>query len=135
MKTFNQLSIDSDSQLVKLTRKAGELHHLEKIFYSVIDAELIPHCHLAKLSKDTLTVTVSNAAWGTRLRYQAPEIIKCLNVHPEFSTIQKIRYLIKLNSETETPKKTHKNKISAENEAIWQELIKSLVGAKAPRTK
>lgn len=78
----------------KVTKKIASLQQLNHIFKNAINNDLTSHCTIAKQTKDSLIIIADNASWATNLRYAIPDIIKTLQIYPEFRNLQKIRYKI-----------------------------------------
>ena len=51
---------------------------LEQLLASVVDAELAAHFQVAALRENRLILVSPTAAWATRLRMQAPQVIGAL---------------------------------------------------------
>jgi len=117
--------IDNNTTLKTLIDHNAEIKKLNKIFISFLDPNLANHCRLAKIKeeKDKLEaiVSVDNATWATRLKYEIPDIIKNLNTQKEFKHLNKIKYLI-VEQETKYEIHIQKQSLSQENEKRWQEI-------------
>jgi hypothetical protein len=131
MKTIGEILRKNNSALTKLIKKTQGTQSLAFAFQNMLDSNLAKNCSFANLNleKSMITVTVTNAAWATRLRYAIPDMIKTLRTQPEFKTVTTIRYLINQPTHASKPKKRQK-KLSNENEILWQE---SLIRLKQPR--
>lgn len=125
MKTVTAILEKSTSPLAKLITKTKASQSLELVFRTILDPALILHCRFANYQDSTLTVTVPNPSWATRLRYAIPDIIKNLQVQPEFKTIRTIRYTI--SSQKQLPKtKNKKITLTGNNELLWKNTLAEL---------
>lgn len=138
MKTITEIFKKSNSPLAKLIGKTRSSQDLEVVFHTVIDENLAKHCKLANYEDSKLTVTVTNTSWATRLRYAIPDIIKNLQVQPEFKAITSLRYTIN-SPQAQAPKLKSKNlRLSHENELLWKKTIadlKKIVKARKKRAE
>ncbi len=126
MKTIADILKKNNSELAKLLNKAKSSQDLAVVFHTALDNNLAKHCHFANYKNSELTVTVTNAAAATRLRFAIPDIIKQLRVQPEFKNITSVRYTtIAPNTPTTKPKSTRK-KLSDNIELLWQKTIAEL---------
>lgn len=69
---------DHNSHLGQLLRRASLLMQLDQLLASLFDAELAAHFQVAALRKNRLILVSPTAAWATRLRMQAPQVIGAL---------------------------------------------------------
>jgi hypothetical protein len=124
MKTIGDI-LEKNSSLKKLVKKTQTTKNLAAIFYSMLDSDFAKNCHFANFRDSVLTITVTNAAWATKLRYAIPDIIKNLCTQLEFKKLVTIRYVI---NQQKYPIKTKKiqTKLSHGNELLWQETLDSL---------
>jgi hypothetical protein len=125
MKTIGEILGKNNSTLTKLIRKTQTSRDLAFIFQNALEANLAKHCRFASLEGHVITVTATNAAWATRLRYAIPDMIKILRTQPEFKMVTNIRYFVSPPTHTATSKKKQK-KLSADNEILWQETLDRL---------
>jgi hypothetical protein len=63
------------AQLVSRARESGELDARVR---ALLPDELAAHVTGAVLHEDTVVVLVDSAAWASRLRFEAPELVKRL---------------------------------------------------------
>ncbi|EKE00563.1 MAG: hypothetical protein ACD_21C00328G0011 [uncultured bacterium] len=129
MKTIGEILEKDLSVFTKLMKKSQVTQDLAFVFQNVIDADLAKHCHFANLEGSVVTVTVTNAAWATRLRYAIPDLIKTLRTQPEFKTVASIRYLVNRQLNESKPKKKQ-TRLSSSNEILWQETLAKLKSRK-----
>ena len=125
MKTIGEILTKNASVLTNLIRKSKNVQNLASVFHSMLDASLAKHCKLATLEGSKLNVTVTNAAWATRLRYAIPDIIKILRTQPEFKEISTIHYFVNQPTQAFIRKKKQ-IKLSRNNKILWQETMASL---------
>lgn len=111
-----------------LCTKAHALTALGRLFASTLDAKLAPHCHLAQIDGEELWVVVDNSSWGARLRYAAPDILKDLQLQPEFKNIKKISYRVSSQAgETDSAEhKPSKHVLPPAVENVWRDALARL---------
>ena len=63
------------SQLVRRAREAGELDARVR---ALLPDELASHVTGAALNEDTVVILTDSAAWASRIRFHAPELVKRL---------------------------------------------------------
>ena len=126
MKTITDILHKRDSFLTKLINKTKNSKNLEVIFRTAVEQNLAKHCHFANYKTSELSVTVTNTAWATRLRYAIPDIIKQLRIQPEFKEITKIRYIVASTLTSPTKPKKEKNKLSRDNEELLRKTMLDL---------
>ena len=81
-----------DTRLKKVVAKARALEQLDHIFqWTLLDDSMKGHCRVGQLKGDWLTLIVDSTGWATRVHYLKPELLKSLQVHPEFAAVKKIR--------------------------------------------
>jgi hypothetical protein len=124
MKTIGEI-LEKNTALEKLVRKTHTSKNLAFIFRSMLDAGFAKHCHFAHLKDSVLTITVTNAAWATRLRYAIPDMVKNLSTQPEFKQVTTIRYSVTQQNGT-VKIKEKQTKLSRTNEILWQETMTDL---------
>lgn len=125
MKTINNILKKDDSNLKKLIKKALSSENLSHVFKTSVDQNLAKYCQFANYKKSTLTLIVTNSSWATKLRFAIPDIIKTLQVNPEFNDISKIKYVIAPN-ELKTARKSKTIKLTGENEKLWKKTVNEL---------
>ncbi|MDR1057115.1 MAG: DciA family protein [Coxiellaceae bacterium] len=127
MKTIAEIIKTSNSPFAKLINRTKESQNLEFIFHATLDATFNKYCHFANYKNSTLTVTIGNISIATRFRYAIPDIIKNLQIQPEFKNLTKIRYTIAPTLKTDVAKSKNKHlKISHYNEILWQQTLANL---------
>ena len=126
MKTLEQILAKSEHNvLFDVIAKTQELQHLHNLFCRFLSPDLAVHCHLAKREESKLHVVVDSAVWGARLRYAIPDILKSLQLQPEFKGVDKIQYHIDVESIAPTSKFS-KNRLSDVNEQLWRQVMSDL---------
>lgn len=127
MKTINEIIKKDNSTLAKLISKSQESHGLKIIFASAVDKDLIKYCDFATYKNSVLTVTVSNQAFATKVRYAIPDIIKNLKIYPEFKDLTKIRYVVEKTPIINNIKSKQKPaKLSQSIEILWRKTMSEL---------
>jgi hypothetical protein len=126
MKTIANILKNNDSKLAKLINKVAFSKDLERIFRTTLDSSITKHCYFANYKNSELTVTVSSASVATRLRFTIPDIVKQLQVQPEFKDLTNIRYTIAISKDVSAKSKKAKNKLSDSNKILWQKTLLEL---------
>ena len=96
-RSFAEIITDQNSRLGRLIHHAKQLEKMTELFRTVLDTDLTKHCNVTAFDGKNLALIVDSAAWGTRLRYAIPDMIKTLKFQPEFQKIEKINYRVKRN--------------------------------------
>lgn len=58
---------------------------------AVLPPSIAPHCRVADIRGDRLTIHVSDSSWATRLRFALPEVEKALGSLQDFVGVEEIR--------------------------------------------
>lgn len=74
----------------ELLAHARRLHALSALLHRCLTPELAPHARLLRWEEGQLTVQTDSAAWATRLRYLAPQLLRCLQQLPPFAEARRI---------------------------------------------
>ena len=61
-----------------LLERARSLQRLEQAVLRLLPEDLVAHCSVMNLKRETLILGVRSSAWAARLRFAAPELIKQL---------------------------------------------------------
>ena len=77
--------------LERLVHRAAERSSLTSQLQAVVSPMLAPHCRVASIEGDQMTVHVANASWGTRLRMELPAVERALRVLGDFAGVERIR--------------------------------------------
>lgn len=77
-KRVSEVLTDHGSSLGSLLKRVSFLMQLEHLLANSLDPELALHFQLATISENRAVLVAPNAAWATRLRMQAPVMIKAL---------------------------------------------------------
>ena len=89
--------------LQHLVAKAQQITHANEVLHILLPSELAAHCHVMNFTTDhSLIIEVGNAAWATRIRYLAPELIQTLRQNPTFSQLTEIKCKVRSNNSTHT---------------------------------
>jgi len=67
------------SSLNSLLKRACELEQLENLLHGLVEPDLATRFQVAAVRKNRLVLITPNASWATRLRMQAPRIVRSLN--------------------------------------------------------
>lgn len=72
----------------RLLEQVHRLQSLNALLRACLDTEAAPHIQVADLSADRLVVHADSAAWATRLRYLAPQLLRCLHKTPQLTNVR-----------------------------------------------
>jgi hypothetical protein len=72
----------------KLVTRARLMGGLTDSLRSLLPPTLAPHCRVAALTPDELTLTADGGVWATQLRYMQREIVKHMNAHHGLSVVR-----------------------------------------------
>jgi hypothetical protein len=125
MRTITNIIENQASRLQKILVRVQQNKQLDQILKNALEPALSRHVHFAKITKETLVVTVDGALWATRLIYATPEILKNLHTQEEFKNIKKIRHIATTTNEVVSKIRSPK-KLSPQNEKLWREITKTL---------
>lgn len=87
----------TDKRLQNLLVRTQQLSRLQAILHAYLAPAAQPHCLLANYQDGCLTLTVSDAMWATRLRYQQKKLLGQLSQHAEFNGLQHIQFKVSPN--------------------------------------
>lgn len=123
MQKITDLLNHTDSTLGNLITKVQELHTLNHTIKQILRDDLPPF-QISSFDKGILTITVSNAAEATYLRYQIPQIMSQLRAFPQWAGLSSVKIKIQL------PQAIYKPIVIEPNQPLSQnniEQIKSLI--------
>jgi hypothetical protein len=75
----SEILSDGDSSLGGVLQHASLLLKLQKLLAASIDASLAGHFQVANVRQNRLILVAPSAAWATRLRLEAPHLLRILN--------------------------------------------------------
>ncbi|WED43237.1 DUF721 domain-containing protein [Legionella cardiaca] len=61
-------------QLLEICQNAIELEGLNALVKTYLPAHLVNYCNVGSFLRGSLTLTITNSAWATELRYAIPEL-------------------------------------------------------------
>ncbi len=107
-RSLDKVFDEAHDDLAILVTRTRQLRRWTGIFRSHIDADLAPHCYLGNMDESSLTVYVDSAAWATRLRFQAPQLLPLLRqTNPIFSKLVSIQVKILTPGSQEPSQPSH----------------------------
>lgn len=77
--------------LERLVRRAAARESWTQQLQAVLSANVGPHCRVASIEGDRLTIHVDSASWATRLRLELPAVKPALNALEDFAKVDRIR--------------------------------------------
>lgn len=77
-KSMKQIFNSRNSGLQELLDHALQLNILNEHLSRLLPSQLAPHCTAAGVERGTLLLLTDSPAWATRLRLQAPDLIRAL---------------------------------------------------------
>ena len=101
-RSLNKLIEEAHSDLAILVTRTRQLQRWTGLFRAQLDAELAPHCYVSGIEDTSLLIYVDTAAWATRLRFVAPQLLPILrSTNPVFSDLSNIKVKV-LSQQNET---------------------------------
>jgi hypothetical protein len=88
------LADQENPSLSGILHHCRQLHGLNALLGEILGAELAAHCHLANIRDNTLVLAADSAAWATRCRYLAPQLLQKIRSNRDLSGIDNIRVKI-----------------------------------------
>ncbi len=83
--------LNEHARLGFLVKKAQQLSRLQQLLDDSLPAELRNRAQVMNIQGSSLIIGVTTGVIATRLNYQAPELLKKLQQHSEFSYIRSMR--------------------------------------------
>ncbi len=114
-KTFVDLQHHAPIKLSQILVKINFLKRIQTSFEALVDSSLAQHCMIANFENNVLIVLTDSATWSTKIRFEAPELIKQLQSTPECATLKKIKCLVRPKEIKKQEKPQEKLKINAQN--------------------
>lgn len=101
-----------------LLYRAQYIAKIQQQFFFLLPADLQPHVQVANAENHRLVLQVTNASWGTLLRYEIPALLEACEDTPALQHIQLIEFFIKPSDNTPLhPKATRRLKPISKNNA------------------
>lgn len=118
-RSLNKLFEEAHDNLAILVTRTRLLRRLTLELRRHLDTELAPHCYVSQIEDTQLVVFVDSAAWATRLRFQAAQLLPVLRTaNPAFSQVARIRVSIVSHTRTrEVPTNRPDGPVMSENNA------------------
>jgi hypothetical protein len=97
--------MDKPSSLTELLKRAnfpaegvlqrGQfLHRLDRLLGKLLDDDSKLHCQVGNIRDGVLIIYSDSTAWASRLRYQAPTLLKQLQQRKGLESLQKIEFRV-----------------------------------------
>ena len=83
------------TSLQQIVQKTKQLHDLNRKILNHLDKDVKAHCRVANLDSGVLTLSTDSAAWSTRIRYSAPELLKALRNEEKMYGLCSIKCVVK----------------------------------------
>ena len=93
-KSIASLLSARNGALGKTLKHSRHLLQLEHGIKALLPTEIAPHCRLANVQDDVLTLAVTSNVWASRLRYQLPQLLRQLKRHRRFHHLKEIRLVV-----------------------------------------
>jgi len=74
----------------QLFAQARHLKQLSADVCSCVEPDMVAHTTVAAEHDHSLVLLADSAAWATRLRYQTPQLLRCLTQFPHLKHLQRI---------------------------------------------
>ena len=81
----------STAGLRPLIQRCEQLRSLQRLLHQCLDLNLMAHCQLVNLQGHRLVLAVPSPAWASRLRYQIPSLLACLQKQPGMQQLSEIQ--------------------------------------------
>jgi hypothetical protein len=101
----------------RLIERIQYLKSLNGQLHICLDPETSSHAQVADLNAERLLVHVDSSAWATRLRYQLPQLLRCLHRHPSLAQLRRIEVRVAPQAQPVSPPPQAAS-LSAANAAI-----------------
>ena len=98
------LSTTQASGLRQLMQRCEQLRALQRQLHQCLDLNLMGHCRLVNLQGQSLILAVPSPAWATRMRYQLPTLLSCLQAQQGMRHIKEIQIRVHPANDHETPR-------------------------------
>jgi len=83
--------LQQDSKVLgTLLNKLNQLAQMNQLLAQNLEPKLVPHCQVANLENNCLTVITNNAIWATQFRFQIPSLLDKLRMAPELTQLKSI---------------------------------------------
>lgn len=132
---------NSDFPAEGVLQRGQYLHRLNRLLASLLDDDSKVHCQVGNVRDGILIVYVDSTAWASRLRYQAPALLKQLQQRKGLATLQQIDFKVLPRQEKESRKIAAKMSseasscLSACAEAVSDDKLRSALQQLASRHK
>lgn len=94
-RSLHKLFEEAQDNLAILITRTRQLRRLTRELRRLLEPELAPHCYVSQIEDNQLVVYVDSAAWATRLRFQAAQLLPTLRAaNPAFRQLTQIRVSI-----------------------------------------
>ena len=77
--------------LERLVRRAAARESWTQQLRALLSPTVAPHCRVASIENDRMTIHVDSASWATRLRLELPGVKPALNALEDFAKVDRIR--------------------------------------------
>ena len=77
--------------LERLVRRASARESWTQQLQALLSPNVAPHCRVASIDGNRMTIHVDSASWATRLRLELPGVKPALNALEDFAKVDKIR--------------------------------------------
>lgn len=101
----------------RLLEHARQLQSIDTHLSACLGAEAAAHAQVANRSNGQLVIHADSAAWATRLRYLAPQLLRCLRKTPSLADLQGINIKVSPLAQPASPV-TRPAILSADNAAL-----------------
>ena len=101
VRSLKQL-LDNDT-VAALVAHVQRLQAINVLLPTCLPGELAAHVRTAGWREDRLVLQADSAAWVTRLRFLAPQLLRCLQQHPPLATVQHLELRVAPQKKTALP--------------------------------
>jgi len=83
------------SSLQHIVQKSQQLQVLNEKILNYLDEDVKTHCRVANMDNGVLTLATDSAAWSTRIRYIAPDLLSTLRKEEKMYSLCSIKCVVK----------------------------------------
>lgn len=125
LQRFNALIGQEGATFQNTLKRAKRLQQLAPFLDQCLGPAITQHCRLANLRGDTLILQSDSPSWSAKLRYLAPQLLDCLQQHPQLAGIKRITVRVAPRSQS-AKRPARRLQLSSHNARIIEQLAESL---------
>lgn len=98
--------------LQAILERVAQIKALDEVIKTLLDEKLRHHCTVINYRGHRVIIAVDNAAFGTLLRFQLPELLSTLRQNPAFASVAGLDYYVRPTVPLASPALTEIREIS-----------------------